>query len=355
MVSKGRRWPEELDGLLLRAALLDGDEAVDAWRSWRERGGEVEGLEKEPFRLLPLIYRNLSRIGADEPDLPSLKAAYRFCWGTSQRLIERAAGALEALEAAGLETIVAKGAALALLHYRDVGARPMGDVDILIRTRCAEQALSVLRDAGWSPVETGAERMVRVQHATPMRSPDGAEIDLHWRLLDQPARDDDVWEAAMPVEIGRASTLALCPTDQLLHVCVHGLAIAPPPLRWVADAVTVIRTADPEIDWDRLVERARARRVTIPLTAALEHLSDEFAVEVPEPALSQLRDTPTATRDRLAHRVAMNPPPRGRRYVAAWVRYRRLRTVPHDSPIPSGFVDFMADLWGLAGRRAPRG
>jgi hypothetical protein len=349
--SRGRGWPGERDRLLLQAGLLDGEPAAQAWEAWKRVGGGLDGLDESSFRMLPLVYRNLARNGCEVEELPRLKGIYRYRWASNQRLFNCAGGALEALATAGIETMVLKGLALAVLHYRDVGVRPMVDVDVLVPTRSAEKALDALMEAGWSHVPgVGAANPLRTRHATPIQLPDGSKIDLHGRLLPEAAQDDDVWEAAMPVEVGGVSTLAPSATDQLLHVCVHGFSSSPIPLRWVADAVTVTRQAGDAIDWDRLVERAIARRVTLPLRPALALLRDEFGVPVPDDAVAALGKARATRSERLGHRVALHPLRRGTHYVVLFDRYRRLRRLAHDSPVPGGYRQFLAEYWGISER-----
>jgi hypothetical protein len=300
--------------------------------------------------MMPLLYRNFAALAIDDPQLPGLKGMYRYWWAANQRLFNQAADALQTLDAAGLETMVLKGAPLTLLHYRDMGTRPMMDMDILVRPQSAAAALRALTYAGWTPRNPGMEvGALRAGHAISLRRQDGAEIDLHWRVLHQAARDDEVWEARVPVTVAHASTSAPSPTDQLLHVCVHGLAANPAVLRWVADAVTVSRTA--ELDWDRLLESGVARRVTLPLRAALAYLRDAYEVPVPERILVELGAAHSTPSDRWGHWAALYFPRRGRRYVAMWERYRRLRTLEHEFPVPTSYLQFVADVDGRANRR----
>ena len=65
--------------LLLRAALGSGDEALASWSAWKERVG-LDRAEAASQRLLPLVYRNLVRLGADDPELPKLKGLPLVMW-----------------------------------------------------------------------------------------------------------------------------------------------------------------------------------------------------------------------------------------------------------------------------------
>jgi len=116
---------------LLRVAVLDGDAARDAWERWRP-GADLGSVDRGSQRLLPQLYRNLVALGVDDPALPRLREEHDRQEAANARLFARAGEAVGALEAAGVPTLVLKGAALAFLCYDSLGARPMTDVDVLV-------------------------------------------------------------------------------------------------------------------------------------------------------------------------------------------------------------------------------
>src|SRR5687767_2459676 len=85
-------WPSETQRLLLRAALLSGPAAVDAWEAWLGHADWEAGVEHGSFRLLPLLYTNLRRGGVAHPSLQKLKGVYRQAWATTNRLFHRMHG-----------------------------------------------------------------------------------------------------------------------------------------------------------------------------------------------------------------------------------------------------------------------
>jgi hypothetical protein len=209
----------------------------------------------------------------------------------------------------------------------------MDDVDVLVRTQSAAAAIAVLQSAGWT-LKSGlsVDRLVRSRHANALVHPDGTNLDLHWRAFPRAARDDDLWRAAVPVTVGGASSLALAPADQLLHVCAHGLDLVPAPGRWVADAVTVAGTAGDALDWGRLVEQAVARGATLLMSSALQYLRDTFELPVPEAILAELRAVPTTWIERWEHKRAFRPHRLGDGFMVPWGIHRGLRTGGHDAP-----------------------
>lgn len=313
--------------LLLKAALLEGDAALSAWRAW-QAADSVTGTDQDSGRLFPLVWLNLKALGLAEPDMAVLKSAYRHQWLANQVRLGDVGQALRVLEEAGIETMVLKGAGLALRHYPSIGARPMYDVDVLVRPEFALTAARLLLQAGWSqflPAEL--ELLLPATHGTAFTAPTGSKLDLHWYALWSPALDDDFWSSADPLQVGGAATLVPCPADQLLHVCVHGSWSEYPLARWVADALAVMRST-PSLNWTRVIDRASARSLTLPLSDALHYLRDIFGAPVPQPVLDQLDEARCGFFERAVDRAWHASPGK---LPGAWLmleRYRRLRSLP---------------------------
>jgi hypothetical protein len=151
----GDCWPTVSQTWLLRAAFLPAEPAQAAWQVWQSRAGSLEQIDEGSGRLLPLLYRNLRRSLSPsqmaEPPIPRLRDGYRRTWFRNQAAFYQIAGVLEALHSAGLPTMILKGAALAVLHYRDLGLRPMVDLDIAVPSARALEAFEVLRQLDWAP------------------------------------------------------------------------------------------------------------------------------------------------------------------------------------------------------------
>ena len=116
--------------MLLQAALLDGDRASTASRAWCARI-DLDLLDAGSLRLLPLLYRAMTARGESWTHLGRLRGVYRQTWYRNNLLIGRLARLIDALERAGIPTLVLKGVPLALCYYRDTALRPMGDADLL--------------------------------------------------------------------------------------------------------------------------------------------------------------------------------------------------------------------------------
>src|ERR1019366_412296 len=146
--------PTPLQALLMRAALLDGEAAFQAWRQWYGENG-MERLDHGSFRLLPLLYWNLRRQAVQHPMMGILKGIHRLAWVENRLLSRGLAPALETIHGAGIPTLLLKGASLGRLHYADVGLRPMNDLDVLVPEGRTMETIRLLHDHGWRQTAQG--------------------------------------------------------------------------------------------------------------------------------------------------------------------------------------------------------
>ena len=329
LLPRGGCWPNPEQELLLQAALFQGEGSIHAWHLWK-KGTDIETntLDLSSFRLLPQVYRNLCDQGLSDPLIEKLKGIYRLHWYKNQRLFHHMTPVLKSFHAAGIKTMILKGAALSLQYYRDYGLRAMGDFDVLVPTRQSLEAITLLKSLGWTPKWDLPEKYRSLRHSQPFRGSGDCELDFHWHILSgNPAADadDDFWEEAQEVKIQDLSTRTLNPTDQLLHVCVHGATWDEVPhLRWVADAMMILKVAKSEIDWSRLLIQARKRRLVIPLRETFAYLRDKFDAQVSAEILKALQNIPVSKREYRVYRYSTGPPTFLSILVKLWLINSRL-------------------------------
>lgn len=337
--------------LLLQTIYLPGPEARQAWQAWL--AGDYRGqLEPGSRRLLPLVQRRLLAEGLAEAGLPELKDVYRRAWLNNQRLFGIAADLLRQLQAAGLRPLALKGAALAQRYYADAGLRPMTDFDVLVPADAALAADAWLRAHGWRPAHPAfnPRAHMAIRHSAEYAAGD-RRFDLHWHVLADcvyPGADQAFWEHAVPLSLNGVAALALCPTDQLIHVCVHGMRWAAlPPVRWAADAMQVMRAAGGEIDWDRLLRLAAAMRLSLSLHAPLRFLRAELAAPVPAGVVEALAAIPVTRAERRYFRLKTSRPGRLGGLPLTWHLYARLARAGGRAPNPAGYLRYLQHAFNL--------
>jgi hypothetical protein len=342
-------WPTPLQTELLHAALDPDDSAVAAWRSWRDQDA-FDRMDPGSFQILPLLYVNLRRLGVDDPELATLKGVYRQSWYLNQILLHRAVPMLGALQQAGIRTLVLKGGALGPLHYADLGARSMGDLDVVVPYGRAREAIVEFQRHGWvTPHAEAPAELVGTRPSVSFEDPGARCIELHWHATWHTAADEAFWSGAVPLTLAGAETLTLNPADQILHACVHGLSHGPQRmthLLWIADALTVIRSAGSTVDWARIETQARAWRLTVALTTMLTYLRDELDAAVPEDFLRRLSATPSSWFERAAFQAATSPPGSRQTLLLLLDRYVRTSSQPVGWRTAIGFPGFLSRLFG---------
>lgn len=297
-------WPTARQERLLQAALWQGTDAVRAWEEW-QAGVDVMRLDLGSTRLLPLLHQNLRRLGVDDPRMARFKGVARQAWYKNQMLAGRAQPLLGKLRAAGVRTMLLKGAALLSGYYPDYGLRPMSDFDILVSVPQALEAVQVLLADGWTlgpgEIKLPTATTLSLMHSQEYRSEDGQRVDLHWHVFPQCLDSDaeeEFWRGARPTRFQDVETSLPDPADLLMHVCVHGTQaqLGMATMRWVADALTILNKA--EIDWDRLLRHARERRLHLPLRDTLAYLARRMNAPIPPEVLERLARMPATRAER---------------------------------------------------------
>lgn len=304
-------WPTPNQELILRAALLQGERALESWDEWR-RNVNIDVIDYGSHRMIPQLYRNLQRHGVKDPLMDRLKGVYRYYLYKNEILMHRVGSLLAAFKEAGIDTMVLKGAALIQLYYRESGLRPMLDADVLVHAHQAEQAMQLLTRLQWKPFRYLQPLMrIPIVHSTPFEDGGGRQLDLHWHLFWEcfnASDDDDYWKNAVSIQIGGVQTLALNSTDQLLHTCWHGARWNEvPPIRWVADAMAILGASAPEIEWSSLLKKAQRHRIVLPVKDALEYLKKKFDAPVPDSVLKSLSAVRISNLERENYELTINP------------------------------------------------
>jgi hypothetical protein len=334
--------PSARQELLLQAALLPDQAARAAWQQVRASHA-VDALDRASQSLLPLVYRNLVRLGVPDEEIDWLKQCYLLTWSENQRVYHAILPLLRAFEQAGIDAVALKGLALIARYYRDPGLRPMADVDLLLHPSDVARATELAARLDWHPRQRPTAAFRRVKHAGPFDHPTGVACDIHWRVFAEAGggSDDDLRAAAETVTFQETRLRILSPTDQLLHVCAHAARWGEvPAIRWVADAVLILR--DGPIEWQRFLAQTARRRFTLRMRLMLAYLRQALDVAIPPAVFAELARQPVSMLERVEHRV------RNR-------EHRLLGELPtyvfncwRGEPRPLlAFPGYLRDAWGL--------
>lgn len=347
-IQKSPLWPAHHDALILQAALLDGDRALDAWQAWLQAVDQSK-IDFTQLRLIPLLHHNLRRLGVAEEKLASYRNDTLVFWIRNQQLFKFACTEIQNLSQAHIETLTLKGVPLANLYYPTPGLRPMSDVDLFVQPEQAVDAISYYIERDWSCSDAfvlnlnNLEQLVAVRNGLNMRDPaSGQEIDLHWKLLKNSLTDiDPLWSKSVCFDLHGQTLRTLCPSDQLLHACAQAADWnVVRPIRWIPDASMIVRNAD--VDWDRLVEQAQRMDLVIATRDALGVLREFLDLDVPQAAIARLRAHPASFLSRIDYSSsAQSPMALIGRPLMRVVRYLRI-----GRPQGLGFFQYLNYMWG---------
>jgi len=287
---------------LLRAVLLPGPDALAHWHQWKRN----TATDPASNRLLPLLYHNLHRLGVEARDLQPYRNAYERSWCENQFMFSQAAALVRELQSKEIPSVLLKGIALALAFYPDPALRPMADIDVLVRPGQIAAASAVCRRLGWQPV-FDPQDLLPLDQGVHFTRNSAFQLDLHWRVFWQfhkGSPDEKLWHETLPLTVAGAHARCLNATMQLLHVCVHGTQwCEEPTIRWVADAMAILRSDRDAVNWDNLLDQAVRRKYTLALLDTLTYLHQALAAPVPPEVLQSLRRIPATMFDRISYRA----------------------------------------------------
>ena len=307
----GAPWPIGPQALIVRAAIGPDAQVEAAFRAWLVQTDINAPFDGGTFRLLPQVYQRLRALGVSDPLMGRLKGVYRRAWVDTQTLFNDMTPTLAALEAAGVQTLLLKGAPLAIAYYRSHATRPMFDLDIVVPAQDREKAQAILQARDWKLAPYRPEDLPD-QHGLGYSNAAGRELDLHWQFLRETPSDAATawfWRSARPLTFNGVETRQLRPTAMLLHVILHGVRTnIEPPIRWIVDAGVILQTAGDEIDWAELVAFARDQKVSYRTFRGLDYLAREYELAVPAAVLRDLKSAGITIAERIENYFYLGSP-----------------------------------------------
>jgi hypothetical protein len=219
---------------------------------------------------------------------------------------------LSAFRQSGIVAIPLKGAALVYPVYKDIGLRPMSDVDLLVRSNYFVQAVNTLRQLGFeisSKVSfksiASLEKLPKVYWPNELSfyDPQGLIIDLHQSLINPwyqpgyPLNIDAIWERSIissgidqNVEKGGENLWErfLSPYDTLAHLCLHlainGLQFP----QGILDVDIMIRNLPDTWEWERFLNVVNQWQIRSTTYHALSLCRDFMETPLPDSIFKHL-------------------------------------------------------------------
>jgi hypothetical protein len=198
-------------------------------------------------------------------------------------------------------------------------------------------------------------------------------VDLHWKLFEFPyyyygVDMDWFWETAAPIEVEGRPVLGLGPEAQVLYLCGHLIRHSGSHLRLLGlhDLAEVLHFHEAEVDWEEVLERARAFGLLTFLQRILSRVVEVWRAPLPAQVLSRLRSLePTPAEKRAVRWLAVAQDSPGLYYWAGlkgltnpWLRLRyildkyafpspRFMRLRYDVPHPALTPFYYPYRWAL--------
>lgn len=260
----------------------------------------------------PLLYWNLKRID-DGKYVPAevmtkLRIVYYKNAARNTLRYDELSKILIAFKDVRIDVIVLKGAFLAETVYKNIGLRPMSDIDILVRREDLQKVKKELVQLGYAGIiyPTKWHEKLYTQWQTELKEEiqfnkhdKNVRIDVHWNVQPPviPFQIDinKFWENAQPVKIAGVETLMLVPEDLIQHLCLHlhkHINSGAIPFRWYCDIAEVIRHYEGKINWKYLVQSSKNYGIEEPIYQSLYLVNKYFGAFVP---MDVLKDFKTVT------------------------------------------------------------
>jgi hypothetical protein len=222
----------------------------------------------EQERATPVLWRRLSASAALPGEAQQLHRMAMVSEFRMSHLESRLLSALRTLEIAGTEVVLLKGAALALTVYGSFVARPMSDVDLLVRREEATRARDALLAAGWTSGDGKTPEFYEGHHHLPPLidgTGTGTSLELHTSLFFEGhpfvLTSDDIRRRAERVTVQGHTVLVPSVHDQLLHLCLHfawSHMMATGAWRAFRDLDALLRTE--RVEWKEFTRLAKETR-----------------------------------------------------------------------------------------------
>lgn len=311
----------KLDWLLARAVSAEARVASEAWRDWRT----VADIDSVPDHAHPFLVALGAK--ADEVLLGEesgrLRGLHRRSWYVNQRLGALAATTVEALDAAGVRTMLFGSLSTALRSGGEPGWRHATGIDLLVKHKALECTSAILAHAGLS-LERRASR--RITSVLCFADTQGNLLRLH-RVLPHVGAfgiaDDSMWERSTWVDVSGRDIVALSPPDALVLAAAPRLGSSVDDAAWPLDVHYLAHEVSMVDSWDDVVTAVERTPWGRLVADALGMCQEQLGTHVPDKVLERLTDLP-------------GPSPLVR--FERWARWRHAQ-LRHSEDRSSGFLN----------------
>jgi hypothetical protein len=250
----------------------------------------IETARREGLSLL--LYKSLKDSNGLLPQgyLEELRREYFTTLGRNKYYFRELVRCLKVMD---VPVILLKGASLLPTVYNDLGARPLGDFDILIQRRNLEKIKGCLVSLGYEPHGGSglyANSIYFIKREEPV-----LPLEVHWHIENamfpnfERLKMERMWQAALPVKLEDYQGLIFAPHHQLIHLSVHALKHSYDRLILLWDMHQVINYYGERLNWEELIKEASDFCLSRPLFYGLYLTKLLMNTNVPRYVLDRLK------------------------------------------------------------------
>jgi hypothetical protein len=237
-------------------------------------------LSGEQLRMLPMVYLKSDLDNFSMYARSRIKGMYKHTLCRNHSLLVSGAEFQKKVYAAGYKKVIfLKGVAHLLYAKKNLGQRPMADIDILIPDfiEDIQKSMSFIEDEGYEIKSFGAREISVVDK-------NNNEFDIHWYLNHGALKKitvDKMLTKAVPITYLGNDILVPCYEHQLGHLFVHGV-FAPTltyDARWIIDIIDLLsfnEKIDPDIFLDFIEDFTLPSKIKYAIDLILNNVSPEL-------------------------------------------------------------------------------
>ncbi|MEW6586396.1 MAG: nucleotidyltransferase family protein [Nitrospirota bacterium] len=237
------------------------------------------------YGIAPLFYHTLKCL-TENHAIPhevmiELKRNYIETAARNMYLYSELAKIAKSFHEKGVEIILLKGIALAKFVYRNIGLRPMTDIDLLVKRNDLTPAMAIMSQLNFEPQKHALSQQWYSKshyHLPPyMNSDKSISIELHWDVTQESVGIDidKWWERAKETNLDGYKVLLPSPEDMIIHICLHLCNHGYPStmfLKGLRDILETLNYYRDEINWELLENEVYVHRIQKPVFTMLYFL-----------------------------------------------------------------------------------
>jgi hypothetical protein len=251
-------------------------------------------------RVLPLVWRTLSRLVSDELPKPVCIRLQEASHANARRnlgLTRELFNVMDLLQLNAIPCIPYKGPVFAHLIYQDIGLRQFFDLDVLIPSGDVLKARALLVATGYRPETPSSDAALSASLSTEkditlLKDDQAVNLEIHWGITasTDPIHVDPrmVWEDLREHVIAGRCVQTHSYEDLLLFHCIHGAKHRWARLIWLCDIAEIVHGV-PNVNWTLVLEKASQVGATRVVLMALTLAHDLLEARIPESVLSRAR------------------------------------------------------------------